>query len=89
MNLGSRASSPSARRISVISTFRLPSTTCVSGHIWACRSAFSSTFGPMLEQQAQQIEGLRGQMEVGLPAAQLAGLRIDGEWTEFRSHGLP
>ena len=46
-------------------------------------------FRPMLDEKAQQVESLRGQMEAGLTPAQLPRLRIEDEWTECRCHGAP
>ena len=41
----------------------------------------------MLDETAQQVEGLGRQVELGTVAKQLPRLRVDGERAESNSHG--
>ena len=86
MNCGRCAGSPSARRISPISTLRLASPTKVSGQIRVDQLGFVDDAGTPLDERAQQIEGFRRQVDLLLIAEHLPGGRVDDKVCKAQSH---
>ena len=86
MKRGRCASSPRAWRICPTSTFRLPSTTNVSGQSRSVEVGLVEDPRPRLDQAPQQVERLGRQVALRLPAQQLARAWVDGERAEKDFH---
>ena len=89
MNLGCRASSPSACRRPVTTTARVDSETYVPGHITSRIWARERTRGPALQEQAQQLVGLRLERDRLARTKELAPLLVELEVSKPERDRLP